>query len=187
MSSNPSLCIPRVFPNIDEKRIRRIFNELNLGVIQRVDIVNKATEKGEKFNRVFIHFQEWFTNSNATTAKERLLNGKEIKIVYDDPWFWKVSVYRAPQANHQHHNPQTKPAAAAPRIQFDDSDEEPRPRQKQRPQEPKQRPQEPRQKPAIAPRLPKRTIHYNNNNNNNNKVSAKKTQSDLEDGEIAEK
>ena len=175
MSSNPSLCIPRVFPNIDEKRIRRIFNELNLGVIQRVDIVNKTTEKGEKFNRVFIHFQEWFTNSNATTAKERLLNGKEIKIVYDDPWFWKVSAYRVPQANHHHHNPQTKPAAAAPRIQFDDSDEEPRPRQKQ----------EPRQKPPIAPRLPKRNIHYNNNNNN--KAPTKKTQSDLEDGEIAEK
>jgi len=170
MSSNPSLCIPRVFPNIDEKRIRRIFNELNVGIIQRVDIVNKTTEKGEKFNRVFIHFQEWFTNSNAETAKERLLSGKEIKIIYDDPWFWKVSAYRAPQ----NHNPQTKTTAAAPRIQFDDSDEEARPKQKQRPQEP-------RQKPAIAPRLPKRNINYNN------KAPAKKPQNELEEGEIAEK
>jgi hypothetical protein len=167
MPSNPSLCIPRVFPNIDEKRIRRIFNELNVGVIQRVDIVNKTTEKGEKFNRVFIHFQEWFTNSNATTAKERLLSGKEIKIVYDDPWFWKVSAYRAPQNHHK------SAAAAAPRIQFDDSDEEPRPRPK--------RIQEPRQKPAIAPRLPNRNIHYNN------KAPAKKKQRELEEGEIAEK
>jgi hypothetical protein len=52
----PSLCIPRVFPNIDEKRIRKIFDELQIGNIERIDILNKQTEKGEKYNRVFIHF-----------------------------------------------------------------------------------------------------------------------------------
>ena len=51
----PSMCIPRVYPNISEGRIRKIFDELNIGVIDRVDIVSKTTEKGERFNRVFIH------------------------------------------------------------------------------------------------------------------------------------
>jgi len=93
----PSLCIPRVFPNIDEHRIREIFDELKMGEIERIDIVKKQTEKGEKFNRVFIHWKYWSTGGNADISRERLLNGKEIKIIYDDPWFWKVSAYKMHQ------------------------------------------------------------------------------------------
>ena len=103
-SSNvPSLCIPRVFLNIDEKRIRRIFDALSIGEIQRIDIVNKTNEKGEKFKRVFIHFIRWFETENADIARERLNNGKEIKIIYDDPWFWKVSAYRESNNKTTHH------------------------------------------------------------------------------------
>ena len=80
----PIICIPRVFPNINEQRIRRVFDELNLGTIERIDIVSKSTEKGEKFNRVFVHFKKWNSEGNAEIARERLLNGKDIKIVYDD-------------------------------------------------------------------------------------------------------
>jgi hypothetical protein len=89
-----SLCIPRVFSNIDEKRIRRIFEELNLGEISRIDIVNK----GESCNRVFVHFKKWFSNSNADTARNRLMDGKEIKIIYEEPWFWKISAYNKPKS-----------------------------------------------------------------------------------------
>ena len=90
----PSLCIPRVYPNISETRIRKIFNDLDLGVIERIDIISKTTEKGERFNRVFIHMEQWFQNGNACFARERLLGGKDIKVIYDDPWFWKISAYR---------------------------------------------------------------------------------------------
>ena len=119
----PSLCIPRVFSNIDEKRIRRVLDELKLGDIERVDIVNsKPTEKGDKFNRIFIHFTRWNTNENANTARERLINGKEIKIIYDEPWFWKVSAYREPTKSH--HRPKTENSAGKKvSIQFDSDDE----------------------------------------------------------------
>ena len=125
----PIICIPRVFPNINEQRIRRVFDELNLGSIERIDIVSKSTEKGEKFNRVFVHFKKWNSEGNAEIARERLLNGKDIKIVYDDPWFWKVSAYRQPakeprQKVHQTQKPQ-KPQKKAT-IVFD-SDEAQRP------------------------------------------------------------
>ena len=90
----PSLCIPRVFTNWTESRIRHIFDEICLGEILRIDVISKNTEKGEKFNRVFVHFKRWFSNPNADMARERLLNGKDIKIVYDEPWFWKISAYR---------------------------------------------------------------------------------------------
>ena len=120
----PVLCIPRVYPNISESRIRRIFDDLNMGTLERIDIVtNMSTglnkhgvskhgvskhsaskhsvskhnaNKGEQFNRVFVHFRCWNDTENANIARERLLNGKEIKIIYDDPWFWKISAYREP-------------------------------------------------------------------------------------------
>ena len=126
----PSLCIPRVYPNINEARIRKIFDELALGTIDHLDIISKTTDKGEKFNRVFIHFRRWYTDGNAGVARERLLNGKDIKIIYDDPWFWKVSAYREQQASaarpeprQQQNNSQKKPT-----ILFDDEDDNKKPR-----------------------------------------------------------
>jgi hypothetical protein len=146
----PSLCIPRVYPNISEGRIRKIFDELKIGVIERVDIVSKTTEKGERFNRVFIHMERWFQSSNACVARERLLGGKDIKIIYDDPWFWKVSAYK-PTNNNNNNNNRKKAT-----IQFDSSDEE---KEKE-----KRQPKDTDIKPLLEPR-PK---PYNNNNNNNN-------------------
>ena len=113
----PSLCIPRVFPNIDERRIRGIFADLNIGDIDRIDIVSRKTEKGEKFNRVFVHFKRWNVGGNADIARERLLNGKDIKIIYDEPWFWKISAYKEPT---RHSRPVVRPSRAAPRLQFDE-------------------------------------------------------------------
>lgn len=119
----PSICIPRVFVNINEARIRKTIDELNMGIVDRIDIVSKSTEKGEKFNRVFIHFKKWFDEGNAAIARERLLNGKEIKIIYDDPWFWKVSAYREPTTNKYERNTslqqQQKPVVKKAVFQFD--------------------------------------------------------------------
>jgi hypothetical protein len=148
----PSMCIPRVYPNISEGRIRKIFDELNIGVIDRVDIVSKTTEKGERFNRVFIHMDRWFHNSNASVARERLLGGKDIKIIYDDPWFWKVSAYK-PAAEGSSNNNNNKKKAT---IQFDSSDDE---KEKER-----RKPKVSDIKPLTEPR----PRPYNNNNNNNN-------------------
>lgn len=90
----PVLCIPRVHRTINERRIRNIFDELNMGSIERIDIVSKKNDKDNKFNRVFIHYREWNETENAIIARERLLEGKDIKIIYDEPWFWKISAYK---------------------------------------------------------------------------------------------
>ena len=128
----PSVCIPRVYPNINESRIRKIFEDLTLGIIDRIDIIGKTTDKKEKFNRVFIHFKRWFTDGNAEIARERLLNGKDIKIIYDEPWFWKVSAYREPPSRPAPRQIaptiQTKPT-----IQFDSDDEKKKPCEDRRP------------------------------------------------------
>ena len=90
----PSLCIPRVFANITEKRIRDTIHSLDLGNIVRVDMISRTSEKGEKFQRVFIHL-EWGNSANAVRSRKCMLEGKNIKVIYDEPWFWKVSANRA--------------------------------------------------------------------------------------------
>lgn len=96
-----TLVIPRVFKNIRENRIRGVINALRIGEIDKIDMISRKGENGEEFNRVFIHMKRWYDNNpTATRAKERLGEGKEIKIVYDEPWFWKVTAYRKPNTSY---------------------------------------------------------------------------------------
>ena len=89
--NEPSLCIPRVFPNIGEQRIRAIFRELGLGEIDRVDIIKRTNDLGEEFKRVFIHFSQWADGFEDLRNRLSTEEGYQLKIVYDDPWFWLVS------------------------------------------------------------------------------------------------
>jgi len=85
-----SICIPRVFANITWKRVKAVFDQLGLGDIDRIDMVQRTTDDGAKFQRCFIHFKTWADNDNANAVRTQLdADGGEVKIVYDDPWFWK--------------------------------------------------------------------------------------------------
>ena len=49
-----SICIPRVFNNINEQRIKQIFIKKNFGFIERVDLI---PVRNKEYNRAFIHFR----------------------------------------------------------------------------------------------------------------------------------
>ena len=90
--THPSIFIPHVFTTISELKIRQVLDEQSLGKISRINIVmNCKNKKGEVFNRVYIHFEKWYLNEEAQNMRRILISGKEIKIIYDNPWFWKVS------------------------------------------------------------------------------------------------
>ena len=130
--NQPSLCIPRVFNNIDEHRIRTVFDQLRLGEIERIDVVARKNDKGEPFKRVYVHFKFWYGNTVAQEARRKLISGKEIKVVYDNPWFWKVSANKwdaAPAAKRD--------TGSAPYIDFETD-----------------------RKIAIAPTLPQKVDEY---------------------------
>ena len=99
-ANQPILCIPGVFANIKEDRIRRVFGDLDLGEVTRVDIIvpKKPVDtdaKENKFNRVFIHLI-WNDTPSSVACRKKLMEGKDVKIIYDEPWFWRVSAYRPP-------------------------------------------------------------------------------------------
>ena len=121
--TQPSICIPRVFNNIAEKKIRQVFDELNLGKISRIDIKERTNEKGEVFNRVYIHFEKWFLNEEAQLARKKLMLGKEIKIIYDNPWFWKVSASKwEPPSKSKYLQDKIAPKERSTYIEFDDNE-----------------------------------------------------------------
>jgi hypothetical protein len=93
-----------VFANITEARVLAILRNLDLGEVERVDMIQRENAKGDKYQRVFIHFVEWYDttedgepNTNAIEVRQRLLKGMEVKVVYDDPWFWKLSASKVPR------------------------------------------------------------------------------------------
>jgi hypothetical protein len=84
IASNPSICVPFIFSNISRSHIRRVFEELKLGKIACIDLHLAA-----KCQRAFIYFDYWNTTERVNDIKARLADGKEIKIIYKDPWYWK--------------------------------------------------------------------------------------------------
>ena len=91
-NAEPSICIPRVFTNTTRKHIFEVFSELKLGKIDRIDMVHKTNKENEEYFRVFIHFASWNKhNDTAISVRKKLLAGNEVKIVHQDPWFWKCS------------------------------------------------------------------------------------------------
>ena len=120
---SPSLCIPRTHANIRKERIFAVLRSLGLGFIGRIDIVEKVDEKtGAPFIRVFIHFTKWFQNAQTRQFLEHLETQKSANIVYDEPWFWKVTksfVSAPPMPVPQQQQQQQPSRFPRPRIDFD--------------------------------------------------------------------
>lgn len=93
--SEPSICIPRMFKSTTRKDIYTVIERLDLGAVDRIDMIAKVNVHGESYNKVFIHFKAWNKrNPVAQATRDKLLKGEEIKIVYNEPWFWKCTASR---------------------------------------------------------------------------------------------
>jgi hypothetical protein len=93
--THPSICIPRTFPTIrGEQTKRAVFNtfkDLRIGHIDRIDTVHKTDKNGERFCTVYVHLKWNVDNQLARDTRKKLLDGQDVKVVYDEPWFWKCT------------------------------------------------------------------------------------------------
>lgn len=106
-----SLCIARVFPNIGWRRIKRHMIEAQLGFVERVDVIPVYKDGELKYKRAFVHFRTNSWNNRdpeAREALERLRNGESIKLVYEDPWWWQVSISTSPRPDEAPKPPSRK-------------------------------------------------------------------------------
>lgn len=118
----PTLCISRTHQNMRQERIFAVLRQLNLGWVGKIDMVPKkiveknpdGTVSTKEFVRVFIHFTKWFTNNRQTQQfLERLDSEGFVHIIYDEPWFWKVTKYIP-----REHKPEPQSRYPKPRIDF---------------------------------------------------------------------
>ena len=105
----PSICIPRVFANISDARVNAIFRELNLGTVERVDNIQIERDGEDPYQRVFVHFTKWADSEQAIDVRARLLRGEQIKVVYDDPWWWLLSASRVARPEERQRRERPKP------------------------------------------------------------------------------
>ena len=85
-----SLCIPRVVSEWANKDlIINKFQALNIGMISRVDLVEKTSANGIKYYMAFLHFEEWEDNAATRNIQYKILNEENnARLVYDEPWYW---------------------------------------------------------------------------------------------------
>ena len=135
--TEPSICIPRALANINWKDVKDIFEQLiGPGTVERVDLVKCKAEDNTnaQFCRIFVHFRSWpVDNTEASNIRDRLLAGETIKLVYDNPWFWKCVQSRVvkPDRTRIRHAPFIRDCESTPRAppQLDDfKSPEPTPR-----------------------------------------------------------
>ena len=119
--SNPSICIPRMFPNQTKQMVFSVFRQLNLGEIDRIDLVKRKQQDGSETMRGFIHFKKWYDNESAAAVmtKFRSENEKDqsFKVQYHDRWYWICTKSRISKPKHEGARPEGN--RQAPRLVLD--------------------------------------------------------------------
>jgi hypothetical protein len=91
-----SIYIPRVFANISGSQIAKVFEDLELGKIERIDMVPFIDEKNRPMFRAFVYIQ-WADNDASHHLQYKITNpNQQAKIVYDNPWFWYLLPNKTP-------------------------------------------------------------------------------------------
>jgi hypothetical protein len=111
-----SLYIPHVFPNFEKEYVAGVFEDMEFGIVDHVDLVAKMDKNGKTYNAAYIHFSEWFNTTAVANFQERVINpDREARIVHDDPWFWIVLENKAKKY---------EPGARKPTLDLSTSEEE---------------------------------------------------------------
>ena len=87
--------ISRVDANIPRSKIFETFSNLKIGFIDR--IIEKPFNDDSHGKFVIIKFRTWVDTPLSQKILSRFDEGKDIKIVYDNPWYWIATKYIAKQ------------------------------------------------------------------------------------------
>ena len=85
------LCIPRVNKDVKKQKIFEVFGALKVGFIDKITEIPLRNDNTGK--RVVIKFRTWVDTPLSQRIMTRLESGNDIKIVYDNPWFWVVNKF----------------------------------------------------------------------------------------------
>jgi hypothetical protein len=81
-----AICIPRVDASIPKQKIFETICALRIGFIDR--IIETPLKHDDAGKRVVIKFKTWVENDTSTRIMKRFEENKDIKIMYNFPWYW---------------------------------------------------------------------------------------------------
>jgi hypothetical protein len=84
--TNNAICIPRVDNRIPKQKIFETICSLRIGFIER--IIETPLKHDDTGKRVVIKFKTWVENETSKRIVQRFQENKDIKIVYNFPWYW---------------------------------------------------------------------------------------------------
>lgn len=84
----PNIYIPMLFSNISHDRLRTIIKQLGIFTPAIINFEEKQDLKGNKCNCAFIQVEHWHDTPHGRHFRSKLLADEEVKVVFDDPWFF---------------------------------------------------------------------------------------------------
>ena len=88
MEKSASICIPSIEKSVTRMKIKKIFEKL--GNVNKVNI-----NISKKHTSAFIFINQWnFEKKKTLEFYRKIMDGEEVNLIYDFPWFWKC------RANH---------------------------------------------------------------------------------------
>ena len=81
-----TICIPKVDTNITKQEIFDKIRALRVGFIEK--IIEIPLKNDEMSKRVIVKFKTWVESDLSNKILCRFEENKDIKIVYNDPWYW---------------------------------------------------------------------------------------------------
>lgn len=89
MQNFTSFYIPFMMINTTVTKIHRVFYSLNIGIVEKVDFVERHNKYGMPYKSAFVHVNKWFDNTVSSNLKTKIIHPtKTAKIIYNDPYYW---------------------------------------------------------------------------------------------------
>ena len=86
--SAPGIYIPMLFKNMTKEKLSAILTKLDIFTVKSIDFNEKELSNGTKCYNAFINVKCWSSNEIAQKMRRKLLRNEEVKIVFDNPWFF---------------------------------------------------------------------------------------------------
>jgi len=83
---NLRVVIPRVFSNISALEIGHFFEYYDFGKVMGVDLF----PRNHHFNKAVLYFEYWNQNEMVETLHEKIMAGRETRVMYDEPNYWNL-------------------------------------------------------------------------------------------------
>ena len=87
MVNHLTICIPKVDNDIRKDFIFDVFNQYHFGKLKYVKI-----KKKNNISTAFVHYTYFNKDEKSQYVKKLLEDEKDIKIMYDMPWYWKCYI-----------------------------------------------------------------------------------------------